>query len=160
MLLVRSSDQPARAAASGSIDWRAVVPAGSKAAASAARTASTTRLIASGPNNQAINGMAATAVPDSESETSETRRRPKKSTAVPATSVESTSGTVMAAATIDASRALSSCCNASHGNATIEMPVPAVAISVANRIRNAGPRLLLLIDIAAESNAKAVNQAT
>ena len=35
MLLARSSDQPARAAASGSIDWRAVIPAGSKAAAHA-----------------------------------------------------------------------------------------------------------------------------
>ena len=79
---------------------------------------------------------------ESESATSDTRRRPKKSTAVPATSVDSTSGTAMAAATIDASLALSSCCSASHGKATIEMPVPAVAISVANRIRNAGPRLL------------------
>ena len=82
-------------------------------------------------------------MPDSESETSDTRRRPKKSTAVPATSVESTSGSVMAAATIDASRALSWCCNASHGNATIEMPVPAVAISAANRMRNAGPLLFM-----------------
>ena len=91
---------------------------------------------------------AATAVPDSESEISETRRRPKKSTAVPATSVESTSGSVMAAATIDASPALSRCCNASQGKATNEMPVPAVAISVANRIRSAGPRLECLMGIA------------
>src|SRR6516225_2261735 len=107
MLLVRSSDQPARAAASGSIDWRAVVPAGSKAAAKKANTASTATLSASPPTNHAIAGTAATAVPDSESETSDTRRRPKKSTAVPATSVENTSGSVMAAATVDASRALS-----------------------------------------------------
>ena len=99
-------------------------------------------------------------MPDRESETSEIRRRPKKSTAVPATSVDNTSGNVMAAATIDASFALSRCCNASHGNAIIEMPVPAVAISVAKRIKNAGPRLLLLIDIAAESNAKALAGAT
>src|SRR6201987_2166923 len=105
MLLVRSSDQHARAAASGSIDCRAVVPAGSKAAAKNANTARSATLIAFEPKNQAISGTAATAVPDSESETSETRRRPKKSTAVPATSVENTSGTVMAAATIDASRA-------------------------------------------------------
>ena len=61
MLLVRSSDQPARAAASGSIDWRAVVPAGSKPAARKASTASSARLIASAPNNSAISGTAATA---------------------------------------------------------------------------------------------------
>src|SRR5208283_3544169 len=100
MLLVRSSDQPARAAASGSIDWRAVVPAGSKLAAKKANTARTATLIAFSPNNQATSGTAATAVPDSESETNDTRRRPKKSTAVPATSVENTSGTVVAPATI------------------------------------------------------------
>src|ERR1700743_939796 len=123
MLLVRSSDQPARAAASGSIDWRAVAPAGSKAAEKKANTASSATLICSAPTDQAISGTVATAVPDSESETSETRRRPKKSTAVPATSVDSTSGSVIAAATIDASRALSLGCNASHGNATIEMRV-------------------------------------
>jgi len=62
---------------------------------------------------------------------------------VPATSVESTSGSVIAAATRDASRALSWCCNANHGNATIEMPVPAVAISVAKKIRSAGPVLFM-----------------
>src|ERR1700761_4721857 len=151
MLLVRSSDQLARAAASGSIDWRAVVPAGSKAAekkASTANSASSTGLVAALPNSQAITGTAATAVPDSESETSETRRRPKKSTAVPATSVDPTSGSVMAAAKIDASPALPRCCTASQGKATNEIPVPAVATSVANRIRSAGPRLEGVINIA------------
>jgi hypothetical protein len=49
----------------------------------------------------------------------------------------------MAAATTDASLALSACCNASHGKATIEMPVPAVAVSAANRIKNTGPRLFM-----------------
>jgi hypothetical protein len=34
------------------------------------------------------------------------------------------------------------------------MPVPAVASSVAKRIRNAGPRLVWLMDIAAEFNRK------
>lgn len=51
---------------------------------------------------------------------------------------------------------LPSRCNTSHGNATIETPSPAAAISVANRIRNAGPRLLFLMNIAAESSAKPV----
>ena len=119
------------------------MPAGSKAAAQKANPARTPTVSAFAPNHQAISGAAATAVPDSESETSEMGRRPKKSTAVPATSVDNTSGSVMAAATIDASRALSWCCNASHGKATIEMPVPAVAISVAKRIRYAGPLLFM-----------------
>ena len=99
-------------------------------------------LIASAPNANPTRGTAATPAQDSESATRDTRRRPKKSTAVPATSVDNTSGTAMAAATIDASFALSSYCKDSHGKATMEMPVPAVAVSVANRIRNAGPRLL------------------
>lgn len=63
---------------------------------------------------------------------------------------------MVALATIEACPALPSRCNTSHGNATIETPSPAAAISVANRIRNAGPRLLFLMNIAAESSAKPV----
>ncbi len=104
--------------------------------------------MAAAPKIQAVSGTAVTAAPDSQSQTSDTRRRPKESTAVPAINVASTNGRVMAAATIDASVALCRCCNASHGKATIDMPVPAVASSVANKIKRAGPRLVSGMGIA------------
>src|ERR1700742_3765589 len=122
MLLVRSSDQPASAAASGSIDWRAVKPAGSNVAVQAANTARLTTLTVPSPNNQAISGTAAPAAPESRSDTSDTVRRPKKSTAVPATRVDSTSGSVAAAETTAASSALPCRCNTSQGKATMDMP--------------------------------------
>lgn len=74
---MRSNDQPARAAASGSIESRAVMPAGPKAAARAANTASTSTLTASPPYPHATRGTPATAAPDSASATIDTRLRPK-----------------------------------------------------------------------------------
>ncbi len=55
---------------------RAVIPAGSKAAPSAASVASTATFTASTPNSSAITGTAATDSPESTSEIIDTRRRP------------------------------------------------------------------------------------
>lgn len=74
---------------------------------------------------------------------------------MPASNVENINGMVVAPATIDACPALPERCNTSHGKVTMEMPVPADAINVANRIKNAGRRLLFLMDIAAEFSVEA-----
>lgn len=139
-LLARSSLQPARVAASGSIVSRAVIPAGSKNAPSAARPASTATLMTSAPNTIASSGTAATDRPESASEIIDTRLRPRKSTAAPAINVAASSGRVPAIATIEASRAEPVRCRTNQGNATIEMPLPAPAIRAANRISINGPR--------------------
>ena len=52
---------------------------------------------------------------------------------------------VPAIATIDASSADPLRCSTSHGNATIEMPLPAPAISAAKRMTKSGPRLPLIM---------------
>src|SRR5215217_4935539 len=52
---------------------------------------------------------------------------------------------VPAIATIDASRADPVRCSTSQGNATIEMPLPAPAISAAKRMTKSGPRLPLVM---------------
>ena len=143
MLLVRSSVQPARPAASGSIDSRAVIPPGSKNDPAAARPASTTVVSASMPWVATSIGIAATEAADMASESIETRRRPRKSTAVPATRVATSSGSVAAAATSEASVALPVRCSTSQGKATIEMPLAAAARNADDRISRTGPREVL-----------------
>ena len=51
-------------------------------------------------------------------------------------------------------------CSTSHGNATIEMPLPAPAISAANRMTKSGPRLPLIMGYPGESNSGAARSAT
>lgn len=55
------------------------------------------------------------------------------------------SGSVPAIATIDASTADPLRCNTNQGNATIEMPLPAPAISAANRMSSSGPLLVVIM---------------
>ena len=109
------------------------MPAGSKNAPSAASPASTATLMTSAPNTSASTGTAATDSADSASEIIDTRLRPKRSTAAPAMTVAASSGRVPAIATIDASSAEPLRCSTNHGKATIEMPLPAPAISADSR---------------------------
>ena len=87
--------------------------------------------------------MAATDAADMKSDSIDTRRRPRKSTAVPATRVATSSGSVAAAATTEASVALPVRCNTSHGKATIEMPFAAAARNAEDRISRTGSRDVL-----------------
>lgn len=137
LLFIRSSDQPAAFAAAGSIDSRAVIPAGSKMAPSAARPASSGTL---SPVVIARIGMADTDNSESTSEIIDILRRPKKSTAVPEIRVEKTSGRVPAAATIAASAAEPVRCSTSQGIATIDTPLPMAATTDAKSSRSTGRR--------------------
>ena len=143
MLLVWSRVHPARPAASGSMDCRAVIPPGSKNDPAAASPASTTVVRAFSPLVRTITGMAATDAADIASDSIATRRRPRKSTAVPATRVATRRGSVAAAATTAASVALPVRCSTSHGKATMEMPFPAAARNAEVRISSIGPRGVL-----------------
>ena len=86
----RSSGSPAARAASGSIDSRAVIPAGSKNAPITARTARSAKL---SPTSALRIGIAATLTSERRSLTTETRRRPMMSTSVPERSDVSSNGT-------------------------------------------------------------------
>ena len=88
-------------------------------------------------------GIAATDAADMASESIATGRRPRKSTAVPATRVAISRGSVAAAATTEASVALPVRCSTSHGKATIEMPLAAAARNADDKISRAGPREVL-----------------
>ncbi len=95
------------------------------------------------PSVMASTGMAATETAERASASIATRRRPTKSTAVPAMRVANSSGRVAAPATIEASTALPVRCSTSHGKATIEIPLAAAARKVEDRISNAGTRVVL-----------------
>jgi hypothetical protein len=62
-------------------------------------------------------------------------------------SVAASNGSVPAIATIEASTAEPLRCNTSHGNATMEMPLPAPAASAAKKIRNSGPFFVMVMGI-------------
>ncbi len=123
-----SRRRPAASAVSGSIASRAVAPAGSNTAPSAATTTSSQ---SERTSVAAAIGTAATLTMLSTSDPIEVRRRPTRSTIVPEANAESTSGSEATAATRPASAALPVRSRTTQGNATSATPFPAAASSVA-----------------------------
>ncbi len=134
--LARSSVQPARWAAAGSIVSRAVKPAGSNAAPSMAATTSVARVR---PPTTSSTGIAATARHDAASETTAIRRRPITSTSVPLNTEETNIGSAAAAPTTPAAAALPVRSRISHGSATRATPLPVPDSSVASSSRMSPP---------------------
>ena len=121
MPLARSGRSPAAADTAGSIVRRAVAPAGSK---NAPRAASAINQVSVRLPSAPTTGMAATLRALSASETTAVRRRPTRSTTVPANSAVISSGSAPAAATSAASDALPVSSRTSQGSAIIAMPLP------------------------------------
>ena len=137
MPFARSRRRPAALAAAGSMVSRAVAPAGSKSAPTA--PSSINQPTVSEPIAPTI-GIAATLAALNRSETTEVRRRPTRSTRVPANSAVAIRGSALTAATSPAAEALPVSSSTSHGSAIIAMPLPVAESRVAVSSAMNGPR--------------------